>query len=105
VSGETARVSVSRNLPEDVRQRQVYVSFDGQAWATLLFGQSATREVAPGTHRIRANNTLVWKTVAFEVGPGEHVQFDIANRPGRLSLSVLALLGVGPLFLTIRKRV
>jgi hypothetical protein len=104
VSGPSARVTVTRNLPEDVRQRQVYVSLDGQPWATLLFGQSATREIPPGAHRIRANNTLVWKTLSFDAEPGGHVEFEIANRPGRLSLSVLALLGVGPLFLTVRRR-
>jgi hypothetical protein len=104
VNASAARITVTRNLPEDIRQRQVYVSLDGQPWATLLFGQSATRELAPGPHRIRANNTLVWKTVAFDAAPGEHVQFDLANRPGRWSFSVLALLGVGPLFLTINRR-
>jgi len=97
-------VTVTRNLPEDVGQRQVYVSLDGQPWATLLFGQSATRELQPGRHQLRANNTLVWKTVPFDATPGEHVHFDLANRPGRWSFSVLALLGVGPLFLTIERR-
>ena len=99
-----ARVTVSRNLPTDIQQRQVFVSIDGQPWATLVFGQSATREIPPGAHQIRAHNTLVWKTLSFEAAPGAHVEFDIANRPGRGLLSGLALLGAGPLFLTFERR-
>jgi len=99
-----ARLTVTRNLPIDVGQRQVYISLDGERIATLLFGQSVTREIDPGPHRIRANNTLVWKTVAFQASPGEHVEFVLANRPGRGSFSALALIGVGPLFLTFERK-
>ncbi len=99
-----ARVTVTRNLPIDVQQRQVFVALDGKPWATLVFGQSATREIPAGRHALRAHNTLVWKTLSFDVRPGEHVEFDIANRPGRSLLSALALLGVGPLFLTFERR-
>jgi hypothetical protein len=99
-----ARLTVTRNLPIDVGQRQVYVSLDGGKIATLLFGESVTKEIDPGPHRIRANNTLVWKTIAFDAAPGEHVEFVLANRPGRGSFSALALVGVGPLFLTFEKK-
>jgi hypothetical protein len=104
MDSSASRVTVSRNLPIDVQQRQIYISLDGQSWTTLLFGQSSTRELPPGEHRLRANNTLVWKTVAFTLQPGEHAHFDVANRPGRWLLSALALLGVGPLFLTFERR-
>src|SRR5690349_14422429 len=53
-----ARLTVSRNLPIDVRQRQIFVAVDGESWATLVFGQSASREIAPGSHTIRVHNTL-----------------------------------------------
>jgi len=99
-----ARLTVVRDLPEDVRQRQIFISLDGERWATLVFGQSATREIPPGPHRIRAHNTLVWKTRTFEAQPGEQVAFDVANRPGRGFLSAMAVLGVGPLFLTFDRR-
>ena len=101
---ESARVTVYRNLPIDVQQRQIYVTLDGQPWATLLFGQSATREIPPGEHRLKANNTLVWKTIVVDAKPGEHIEIDLANRPSRWLLSSLALLGVGPLFLTFERR-
>jgi hypothetical protein len=99
-----ARLTVRRNLPIDVQQRQIFVSLDGKPWATLVFGQSVTKEIPPGAHQLRAYNTLVWKTLSFEVAPDGHVEFDIANRPGRWLLSALALLGVGPLFLTFEQR-
>ena len=98
-----ARLTVTRNLPTDVGQRQVYVSLDGKPFATLVFGQSVTREIDPGPHRLRANNTLVWKTLAFDAVPGEHVEFVLANRTGRWSFSSLALIGVGPLFLNFER--
>jgi hypothetical protein len=100
----SARLTVSRNLPVDVQQRQIFVSLDGQPWATLVFGQSATREIPPGPHELRAHNTLVWKTLSFNASPGDHIEFDIANRPGKSLLSALALIGVGPLFLTFERR-
>jgi hypothetical protein len=102
-AARTSVLTVTRNLPTDVGQRQVYVSLDGQPLATLLYGQSITKEIAPGAHRIRANNTLVWKTLAFDAAPGEHVEFVLANRAGRWSFSALALIGVGPLFLTFER--
>jgi hypothetical protein len=104
VESAESRVTVTRNLPIDVQQRQIFVSLDGAPLATLVFGQSVTRPIAPGPHRIRAHNTLVWKNLEFDVRPGEDVQFDLANRPGRWLLGALALLGVGPLFLTFERR-
>ncbi len=96
-----ARLLVSRTHDADVRQRQVYVSLDGERLATLLFGESIEREIAPGPHTLRLNNTLVWKTLHFEAAPGEHVEYVFANRPGRWTLGFLSLVGVAPLFLTV----
>lgn len=98
-----ARVTVTRQSPKDVRQRQIVVSLDGVAFATLLYGESATREISSGHHRIRAHNTLVWKTREFDVQPGEHVRFSTANRAGFGTFWMLALLGTGPLYLTLEK--
>jgi hypothetical protein len=99
-----ARLTVVRHLPIDVQQRQIFVSLDGQPWTALVFGDSKTRDIPAGAHRIRVHNTLVWKTVAFDAAPGEQIVFDAANRPGKWLLSALALLGVGPLFLTFERR-
>ena len=98
-----ARLIVSRTLPIDVAQRQVYVNLDGERIATLLFGETVAREIAPGPHELRLNNTLVWKTLTFDAAPGEVVEFHFANRAGRLALPFLAVMGVAPLYLTVER--
>jgi hypothetical protein len=102
-SHTSARLTVERTAAEDVKTRQVVLSLDGEPFATLLFGERATREIAPGHHRMRAHNTLVWKTVEFDISPGEHVEFAVVNRPGFGSMALVALLGVGPLYVTIER--
>jgi hypothetical protein len=98
-----AHLTVSRRSADDIRQRQIVVTLDGQPLATLLFNESVTRELAPGRHRLRAHNTLVWKTVEFDAGPGEHVRFAAVNRAGFGSMALVALLGVGPLYVTLEQ--
>ena len=100
---QTARVTVERNGSDDVRTRQVVVSLDGERLATLLFGERTTRDISPGHHRLRAHNTLVWKTVDFDAAPGEHVRFRVVNRAGLGSMALVALLGVGPLFVKVER--
>jgi hypothetical protein len=69
----------------------------------LLFGDAISRDVAPGPHTLRVSNTLVWKTLTFEVKPGEQVRFEAINRPGKLTYPMLVLFGAGPLYLTVRR--
>jgi hypothetical protein len=97
-------VTVSRQDTRDVRLRQVVARIDGRPPTTLLFGEAFTQEVSPGSHRLRAHNTLVWKKVDFRIEPGEHLEFVLINRSGSLTLGFLALLGVGPLYLSIERR-
>jgi hypothetical protein len=52
---------------------------------------------------LRVSNTLVWKTVTFEVKPGAQVRFEVVNRPGKLTYPMLVLLGAGPLYVTIKR--
>jgi hypothetical protein len=98
---DPARVTVTRHSPDDVKTRQMVVSIDGETVATLLYGQSASRELEPGRHRLRIHNTLVWKTVHFDLGAGEHARFTAVNRAGFGTYSMLGLLGAGPLYVTI----
>ena len=100
---ETATITITRRSPEDVRQRQVFVSVDGRAFASLLYGESHTGEVPAGSHRLRAHNTLVWKTVDLDLKPGQHVRFRIVNRPGLGTYALLSLLGTGPIYLTFEQ--
>jgi hypothetical protein len=97
------RLTIHRASPLDAQDRQIIMSLDGRKIATLLFGKSFSCEIPPGPHRLRANNTLVWKTVAFDAAPGEDIHFTCANRaPGSL-FYLLFLFGVGPMYVTLER--
>lgn len=98
-----ARVIIARNADEDARERQVVVSIDGQKIATLMYGDAITRDLPPGPHRLRAHNTLVWKTIDFVLEPGDTTSFTVVNRPGRGTFGLLSLIGARPLYLEIRR--
>jgi hypothetical protein len=98
-----AAVTITRTSQEDFKSRQLVVSIDGEHAATLLWGDSVTRELAPGTHRVRVHNTLVWKTVDFVLAPGEQVFFEAVNRSGVSTFLLLPVLGMGPLFVTLKR--
>lgn len=96
-------VTVSRTSDEDFKQRQLVIWIDGERLGDLMYGNSFSRDVAPGRHTLRVSNTLVWKTVTFDVKPGEQVRFEAINRPGRLTYPMLVMMGVGPLYVTLRR--
>jgi hypothetical protein len=98
-----ASVTITRTSQEDFKSRQLIVWIDGDRVADLLFGDSVTRRLEPGPHRIRVSNTLVWKTIHFTLTPGEQACYEAVNRPGWGSLPLLLLLGAGPLFVKIRR--
>ncbi len=92
-------VTVTRTSEKDVQHRQIIMTIDGEPLGTLLYGQQVTKPIAPGPHKIKAYNTLVWKTLDFELKAGEHATFSVVNVPGKWTYSLLALLGAGPLYL------
>jgi hypothetical protein len=97
------RLTIHRTSNQDVRDRQVIMSLDGKKVATLMYGRTFTCEILPGRHTLRANNTLMWKTVSFEAAPGEDVHYTCVNRaPGSLRY-LLFVFGVGPLFVTLTR--
>jgi hypothetical protein len=98
-----AMLMVARHDPSDIKQRQLVVYLDGERLGEIMFGESLRHEMLPGPHRIRISNTLGWKTIAFEAKPGEEVRFEAINRPGRLTYPMMVVLGVGPLWLTVRR--
>ena len=102
-ASEPARITVTRGHEKDVRDRQIVVSVDGEHLGTLLFGQQVTREVSAGRHRLKAHNTLFWRNLEVELQPGEHARFVAINRAGSGTLSLLGILGVGPLYLTFER--
>jgi len=97
-------VTLSREHQADAGQRQVLVRLDEGPTSALMFGDRITVEVGPGSHTLRANNTLFWKRVPFAIEPGEHLEFTLINRAGRLTLGFLAVMGVAPLYLDIERR-
>lgn len=100
---EPARITVTRTHETDVGDRQIVLSLDSEPLATLLYGQTVTREVRPGPHHLKAHNTLFWKNLDVDLRPGEHARFVVINRAGHGTLSLLGVLGVGPLYLTFER--
>ena len=96
-------VTVARTDAADVRHRQLVITLDGERLGDLLFGESMQRDVAPGPHRLRVSNTLVWKTLDFDVKPGEQVRFTAINRAGKLTYPMLVIFGAAPLYLTVKR--
>jgi hypothetical protein len=99
---DPARLTVSRTSDEDVQDRQVILTLDGARWTSLLFGQSAAREVAPGRHHLTADNTLFRKSVDFEAAAGEELRFAVASRKGPLT-GVFLLVGAPFYHVTLRR--
>jgi hypothetical protein len=100
---QPSSVTVSRTSDDDFKARQLVIWIDGEKIGDLLFGETFSRDVAPGRHTLRVSNTLVWKTVSFDVQSGDQVRFQAVNRPGRLTYPMLVLLGAGPLYVTIKR--
>jgi hypothetical protein len=96
-------VTIARTHASDVKHRQLVITLDGDCLGDLLFGESIQRDVAPGRHRLRVSNTLVWKTVEFDVKPGEQVRFEAINRAGKLTYPMMVILGIGPLYVTVKR--
>jgi hypothetical protein len=101
----TARVTILRTHPKDVGQRQVIVGVDDGPVTKLAYGETAAQDIPPGEHVLKANNTLVWKKIAFTAAPGEHIEFVVANTSSRFTLGFLTLMGVAPLGMTVERKV
>ena len=97
-------VTVARTDKKDIQIRQLYVSLDRGPRVALLYGESFTLEIQPGRHTLFVHNTLFWKRVTFHVEPGEHLEFMLINRGGRFTYPLIALMGVAPLYLTVKQR-
>jgi hypothetical protein len=91
-------LTIHRTLARDEGSRQIICALDGGRFGQLLFGQRLTIEIPPGPHTLRVHNTLMWKTAAFEAGPGEHVHFSVWNRGwGEAYYLMIVFVGAAPL--------
>lgn len=79
------------------------MSLDGQDFGVLLNGESVTKGVSAGEHKLRLHNTLVWKTLRINLKPGEDARYLVTNRAGWGTYALVATLGVGPIYLRIEK--
>jgi hypothetical protein len=100
-----ACITVSRQSPADAGVREIYVSVDGEQIAILKNGEAITHELPAGPHRLRAHNTLFWKTHDIVLQPGEHARFKAVNRAGWAAFGFLMVLGAAPLHLTFEREV
>ena len=100
-----ACITVTRQSPDDAGVREIYVSVDGQEIAVLKNGQAVTHELPAGPHRLRAHNTLFWKTHDVVLQPGEHARFKAANLAGWAAFGFLMVLGAAPLKLLFERDV
>jgi hypothetical protein len=100
-----ATLTVRRASAEDAQQRQVILTLDGEPFVTLLYNQFATREIAPGRHVLKANNTWNRDQWEFEAAEGEHLRAEVVNRVGRIGFLLVTFLGVGPMYVKIEPEI
>jgi hypothetical protein len=99
-----ATISIRRTAKIDIGHREIFFKLDDEDIGLLRFGEELTRDVAPGKHRLKADNTLFRKTVDFDVAVGEHATFVAINRAGFGTYSVFAFfVGGGPIYLTFER--
>ena len=101
---ETAQVTVTRNSPDDTKQRQILVDLDGERIAYLTFGKQMTRSVPPGHHTLRVDNTWNRCKLEFDIAAGEHAKFETVSRAGRFTWFLGAVLGAGPSYVSVERR-
>ena len=102
---EPVHLVITRNHPQDVQDRPVYLWIDGEKWdGVLKFGKTFTRDLPAGKHTIKANNTLFSTTVEFEAAEGETVRYQCEN--GLTGGGMVMILMMGVAYLRVRlKRV
>jgi hypothetical protein len=101
--GGDARITIRRESRDDVGFREIFVSLDGEQIAILRPNETFTQEVPAGPHRLRAHNTLFWKTHDLVLRPGEHAKFVAINRAGFGTFGFMTFLGASPLYLTFER--
>jgi hypothetical protein len=102
-SNYVACITVSRTSADDVGFREVFLLVDGTEVGILSHGETITHELPAGPHRVRAHNTLFWKTHDIVLQPGEHARFVAVNRAGWGTFGLLMILGAAPLYLTFER--
>jgi hypothetical protein len=98
---ESAQLVITRDHPQDVQDRPVYLWIDGEKWEGVLrYGKTFTRELPPGHHQIRASNTLFSARIEFDAAPGETIRFRCEN--GLTGGGMVMVLMLGVAYLRVR---
>jgi hypothetical protein len=98
-----ALLTITRNTSNDFQDRQVYVFVDGEQWGKIRYGQPLSREITPGTHTVRVNNTLLSDSIQFTANPGEHVRLRCYNGMPRAGWLMMIFLHVTYLLVRIER--
>jgi hypothetical protein len=96
-----ARLIITRDHPQDVQDRPVYLWIDGEKWdGVLRYGKVFERELTPGRHTVKAHNTLFGNTVEFDAQAGETVRYRCEN--GLTPGGIIMVLMLGVAYLKVR---
>ncbi len=74
-----AQLTVSRYEGDIFADRQIYLFVDDEPWGKVRYGDSITRELKPGLHKVRAFNTLFSRTIELDLRPAEHARVRCGN--------------------------
>ena len=96
----TARLTITRNEPDDIQDRPIRLWVDGERCENLAYGRSHSQAITPGRHVVKAHNTLFGTTLEFEATPGEDVRLSCAN--GMTGGAKLMVLMMGVAYLRVR---
>ena len=97
-------LTIDRNSADDAQQREIKVVLDGEPIAELLYGQTVSREIAPGSHTLLVDNTWNRESATFAAAENEQIRFLAQNRSGRFAQFLLAIFGAGPLRVSLDRQ-
>jgi len=95
-----ATLTFVRNAPDDVQDRWVRLFIDDGPEEILRYGETLTRKLPAGHHRVRAHNTLSADTIEFDAAPGQAVRIKVFNSVAKGG--VLMLMATGFAFINVR---
>ena len=96
-------VTVVRMSPEDMQERELYVSVDGHRRGILRYGDSLTVPVSPGHHQLRVHNTISRRYAEFDVADGERICFRAANVRGKGFAMLAMFFGIAPMHTVLER--
>jgi hypothetical protein len=96
----TARLTITRHHPQDVQDRPVYLSIDGERIGNLKFGGVMTRELAPRRHTVTAHNTLFSHSLEVNAAPADDIRLTCQN--GLTGGGMLMVLMLGVAYLRVK---